>query len=269
MNALVALAAICFAMSALVHVLSVLGINVQRHFPIVWILHILIFVVWFPAVLVSRNLVAKGNRKDFWKLATLNAPSWMRILCIALIPYIFINFFYTELVLSEGGVPGQRNGKKVLENHGRMVKELTDREYEQQQDNEARAFSGHWMIFYMVGWTVLVSHVRGSKGFSPTSEGQRESAGAGSQNVTPDVCHCRNRHLPVVLLLLPALAGFPCFKSSGSTRTVMSIDVQGSDARRWKASNPWTAEPFGVRCVGTRGDPVCIRRGCGANRGIG
>lgn len=163
MNALIALAAICFMTSALVHVLSVRGVNLGRYFAAVWILHILIFVVWLPTVLVSRKLFTGGNRKNFWKRATQNAPLWMRILCMALIPYVLINFLYAGLVVSDGGVLGERNGTMVLESHGRVVKELTDREYEQQQANEVRGFSGHWMIFYMVGWTVLVSHVRGRR----------------------------------------------------------------------------------------------------------
>ncbi len=146
--------------SALAHFSTFFGINPQRVFPPVWVLHVLIFVVWLPVVLACRNACGKDNRTDFWKIATRNAPRWMKVLSVALFAYAFFNFFFTIRVLNEGGVPSELDGKKVLHNHGKVIRELTDAEYEAHQAYSVRTFSGHWMVFYAVGMTVLYSKMK-------------------------------------------------------------------------------------------------------------
>jgi len=146
--------------SAVVHLSTFLGINPQRVFPPVWVLHALIFVVWIPVVFSCRKIVKKENRKDFWKIATRNAPRWMKFLSVALFVYAFFNFFFTGFVLSEGGVPSELDGRKVIHNHGKVIRELSDEEYEMHQAYTVRGFSGHWMIFYAVGMMVLYSKMK-------------------------------------------------------------------------------------------------------------
>ena len=146
--------------SAVAHLSTFMGINPQRVVPKVWVLHVLIFVVWIPLVISSRNACTKENRKDFWKIATRNAPGWMKILSLTLFVYAFFNFFYTIQVLNEGGVPSELDGKKVIHSHGRVIRELTDEEYEKHQAYEVRTFSGHWMVFYAIGMTVLYSRLK-------------------------------------------------------------------------------------------------------------
>ncbi len=146
--------------SALAHFVTFLGINPQRVFPLVWSLHVLIFVVWIPVVFACRSICTKDNRRHFWKIAIRNAPNWMKVLSMTLFAYAFFNFLFTIFVLSEGGVPSELDGKKVIHNHGNVIRELTDEEYELHQAYLVRTFSGHWMVFYAVGMTVLCSRIK-------------------------------------------------------------------------------------------------------------
>jgi hypothetical protein len=156
-NALFAISVFGLIFSGLAHIATFFGINPQRVFPAVWGLHVLLFVVWFPVIFMSRKLCTKENRKDFIKIITRHAPFWMKALSVALFIYAFFNFFYTVFALNEGGVPSIRDGKKVLESHGRIIRQLTEQEYELHQAYGVRTFSGHWMIFYAVGMTALYS----------------------------------------------------------------------------------------------------------------
>jgi hypothetical protein len=146
--------------SGVVHFSTFLGINLQRIFPPVWGLHVLIFVVWIPVVLFGQKICKKDTRKDFWKIATRNAPKWMKVLCTALFVYAFFNFFFTIFILNEGGVPSELDGKKVIHSHGKVIRELTDEEYEKHQAYTVRSFSGHWLIFYAISMTVLYSKMK-------------------------------------------------------------------------------------------------------------
>ena len=148
--------------SAVAHVSTFIGINPQRVVPWIWVLHVMIFVVWIPVIVVTGHLVKKGNRKDFWKLAMQHAPTWMKGLCVVLLVYAFFNFFFTILVLNEEGTPSVINGKKVLHNHGTIIRELSDQEYETHEAYGVRTFSGHWMMFYAVGMTVLYPTIKDS-----------------------------------------------------------------------------------------------------------
>jgi hypothetical protein len=158
--------------SAVAHFSTFLGINPQRVFPPVWALHFLIFVVWVPVVFSCRKICTKNNQKDFWKIAMRNAPGWMKVLSVVLFAYAFFNFFFTIFILNEGGVPSELEGKKVIHSHGKVIRELTNEEYEAHQAYNVRTFSGHWMIFYAAGMTVLYSKMKGNSnnGAHPISE---------------------------------------------------------------------------------------------------
>src|SRR5215510_3502846 len=85
------LAAFGLGLSVYAHVMALL------HLPTpwgeaVWLLHGGIFVVWFPAVLIAQRLVRNSSQKDFWKVALLGCPRWMRVTGIALFAYAILNF---------------------------------------------------------------------------------------------------------------------------------------------------------------------------------
>jgi len=72
-----------------------------------------------------------------------------------LFAYAFFNFAFTSFVLQEGGIASVIKGKKVIHNHGNIIRELTDEEYETQQAYAVRSVSGHWMLFYAAGMIML------------------------------------------------------------------------------------------------------------------
>ena len=154
------LAVVCLVASVVVHVSTFFGVNPQRVFPAVWVLHALVFVVWFPVVLSCQRACKGHYAKDFWRIAMRYAPTWMKSLSVVLFAYGFVNFFITFLVLGEGGVPVESGVRKTLESHGTVIRELTDEEFELHEAYGLRGFSGHWMIFYSIGMTVLCSRLR-------------------------------------------------------------------------------------------------------------
>ena len=70
-------AAVGLVVSLWVHVGAVMGRKVAPA-AFFWILHIGIFIVWFPAVLVAQSVVGNVNRRDFWKVVLKGSPEWMR-----------------------------------------------------------------------------------------------------------------------------------------------------------------------------------------------
>jgi len=153
-----------FGLSVIAHGLTFVGINPQNAVPWIWVLHLGIFVVWIPTVLVSKKLTDQSKNKDAWKQAVKYSPAWMTKLCGVLFAYALFNFIFTMVALSGGGKPAVVNGEKVLRSHGKVIRKLTDEEYDRHQAHEVRLFSGHWMLFYGVASTVLLSELRRRSG---------------------------------------------------------------------------------------------------------
>lgn len=128
------LSAIGFVLSAAAHVLALTGI-VPLDGRIVMLLHIGIFVVWIPTVLVVNRATKGANRKDFWKIALSGCPSWMRYAVYGLFCYAALNF----LIFISSTM------------HGPRSKEITA--------ETIRGFSGHWMIFYAAAFATLYSAI--------------------------------------------------------------------------------------------------------------
>lgn len=133
------LAALGLALSLLSHIAALLGSQGPLG-DYAWILHIGIFVVWLPAVLVANRLTAGCERKDFWKAALRGCPPWMKYLAGAFFLYALINF-----VTFIANAPPKAGS-------GAMPPSVV------------RGFSGHWMAFYSAAMAVLYSaaHVKES-----------------------------------------------------------------------------------------------------------
>jgi hypothetical protein len=96
-------------------------------------LHIGIFIVWLPTVLVARNLTADFRSKDFWKAALRACPPWMKYLVYACSGYAILNFIVFMAAGPPKGGSGPMNAAEI------------------------RGFSGHWMAFYSAAMAVLYS----------------------------------------------------------------------------------------------------------------
>jgi hypothetical protein len=131
--AFVLLSAIGLLVSVWVHIRALMGRHVPSSF---WALHIGIFIVWIPAVLVAQRLVGNANRKDFWKVVLKSAPDWVRYMMYVFFGYEFVNF-----IIFIGQAP----------NGGRHTTASAP---------DWRAFSGVWMVFYSSAFAILYSAAR-------------------------------------------------------------------------------------------------------------
>ena len=145
-----------FGLSLITHLATYLGVNVARHVPFVWLLHVGIF-LGVVAMLIDAPSKAVGDWSDtgpnYWRGFFDPMPGWVRYLSYGLFAYVVINFVLF-LVLSREGSPDVLNGKYVLRIDGkaeeeRVVREITLAEYDLREARILRGFSGHWLIFYL------------------------------------------------------------------------------------------------------------------------
>ena len=129
---LVGLSSLGLVLSLIVHMCSLLG------FPSplgeqAWILHVGIFVVWFPAVIVMQALTKEFKQKDLWRAALRGCPSLMRRMTYGFGAYALINFAIF-LMLVSGHDRSAETPAAIF-----------------------RGFSGHWMAFYSAALAILYS----------------------------------------------------------------------------------------------------------------
>jgi len=140
-----------FFASLLVHLTTFFGIDLSRSVPWVWVLHMGIFVLFIPMLIVQ----GVKPKKDYWNKLLADMPRWAGYALKFFFVYVPINFLLF-IFLARGGVPEERDGKYVLNNHGTITRELSEVEYEWQKAYVLRGFSGHWMIFYLAAALVLL-----------------------------------------------------------------------------------------------------------------
>jgi hypothetical protein len=141
-------------LSIAVHVLAALGVDVEEHVPMLWMLHIGVFVVILPAVLELRHPTEGKDNASFHRFLR-GLPSWARAFAIALSAYVVLNFIPT-FVASFDGLPKASGNQYVLEHKGKFVRELTPAEFHSRRAQVARGFSGHWLAFYFFSFAILV-----------------------------------------------------------------------------------------------------------------
>ena len=123
-------------LSLAVHIASILGLPIPGG-KLVWSLHIGIFVVWLPAVLVGSRINRGKRRNELWKSVLAGFPNWMRYAGYALFGYALANFIWCYAVM-QSGTPSEANPPLA----------------------EIRLFSGHWLVFYAAGFAILLSAYR-------------------------------------------------------------------------------------------------------------
>lgn len=121
-----ALAAVGFVLSIVVHILSWADVALPES---LMALHVGIFIVWLPTILLATRLTREYKQKDFWKAALRGAPPWTTKVAIGLGVYVFLHFFASLFFSVPSEAPAAR----------------------------FRIASGHWMIFYGLSAAVLYS----------------------------------------------------------------------------------------------------------------
>lgn len=129
------LADIGLVLSLIAHCMALMGLQIPGG-QLVWSLHVGIFVVWAPAVLVSMQTTRYATRKDFWKVALAGCPAWMTRTFYILFGYAILNFILFAFVTGHGKhIAGDATPEDV------------------------RGFSGHWMVFYGAAFAILYSRI--------------------------------------------------------------------------------------------------------------
>jgi hypothetical protein len=132
------LAGFGLVLSLIVHICALIGIPSPLG-EIAWGLHIGVFIVWLPAVIVAMSLVKDFKQKDFWKAAFRACPKWMKNLTYFFFGYAILNFvLFIMLEVGSGNSKGSGSGTPA---------------------NILRGFSGHWMAFYSAAMAVLYSAI--------------------------------------------------------------------------------------------------------------
>ena len=130
------LAAIGLLLSIAAHIASILGVPLPGG-NVVWSLHVGIFVVWFPAVMVGYRINRGRPQSELWKNVLSGCPTWMRYAGYGLFGYAAGNFIWFYAVMQSGSPP---EGAAPA--------------------SEIRGFSGHWMVFYGAAFAILLSAYR-------------------------------------------------------------------------------------------------------------
>jgi hypothetical protein len=136
------LAAVGFVLSVAAHGMALAGVPIPGG-KLVWNLHIGIFIVWIPTVLVAYRATRYANRKDFWRVALAGCPPWMRRGFLVLFGYAILNF----VLFLASNPPRQSTDDAPL--------------------TVIRGFSGHWMIFYGAAFAVLYSRIHAPQLYQP------------------------------------------------------------------------------------------------------
>ena len=131
-------AACGLALSLLVHVLSFFGIQFGGN-TLFFGLHVGIFPLWIPVVLISRKMSGGARRMDMWKIMLSGCPPWMKYMTYGFFIYAFVNFAIFMLLVSTHP----------------PVKGVTEPPAE-----VLHGFSGHWMAFYSAGLAILTTAYR-------------------------------------------------------------------------------------------------------------
>jgi hypothetical protein len=79
-----------------------------------------------------------------------------------LFAYVIANFAYFMHV-SAGGSPVEKLGHFYLQDHGRIIRELTAAEYAAAQVAVLRGFSGHWLVFYFAPAAYFLLRGKGAR----------------------------------------------------------------------------------------------------------
>src|SRR5262249_54507659 len=113
-----------------------------------WILHMGIFLVWFPAVFVAKERVGNINRNDFWKVILKDSPDWMRYMVYGFLGYAMVNFTLFFFQVPTGKGEGANPPAIVW-----------------------RGFSGHWMAFFSAALAILYSAAKANTAARRCSNG--------------------------------------------------------------------------------------------------
>lgn len=159
-----------------VHLATFFDFEVKQYFLLVLFLHLAMFVIFLAAIDVSNYDVAKFGRSRLEGVSSLilEMPkvAFFSILCG--LGILFIYACHTSVDANEvndNGVTTEINGKFVLDSKGRVIRELSEREYVVHRAYEFRADTAGLMLFYTLSVLYLFAlfQMRSQKRVSTTT----------------------------------------------------------------------------------------------------
>jgi hypothetical protein len=140
-----------------VHFSTFFGADPQQLFSPFWLLHIGCFVVMIPAMVLQRHALPGEKPQKTYDQIVRYAPKWLRRITAVCGIYAIFNFVIFIFLMSGGSPVEQPTGTYSLRTHGKLIRPITEAEYHRYRGYIARGFSGHWMLFYSLSLTTLVS----------------------------------------------------------------------------------------------------------------
>jgi len=140
------LAFIFSCISLIIHLISYFNINIVDKIPFIYILPIILIV--FLLLMFFSLIKSKTESFSIYKVFFKSMPKWVPKIVIILGIYYLINFF---LSLSWKGLPTKtENNKYKIINNDRVVRELTEEEYNTLKAKELRIDSSCWLLFFIL-----------------------------------------------------------------------------------------------------------------------
>ncbi|MGE4070668.1 MAG: hypothetical protein AB7E72_05785 [Lysobacterales bacterium] len=147
MNTVIGMVALVgFVCALAVHLGTFLTAGLQPDLSSVWPLHAGLFAVFIPMVFSLRKRF--GKSPDQRQILSV-LPRWAIRSIAVVFAYVVVNFA-VFVYHTHNGSPGVRGDSFVIEEHGRVVQEISESQYLQLQAYVSRGFSGHWLLFYLV-----------------------------------------------------------------------------------------------------------------------
>jgi hypothetical protein len=132
-------AACGLVLSLAVHLLSLAGLQPPGGNALFVALHVGIFPMWLPVILIMMKLTTGmrpsfGWHRDYWKVLFSGCPAWMRYMTNGFFIYAIVNFVVFMMIGPTGKHIGGDPPTSVW-----------------------RGFSGHWMVFYSAGLAIFTT----------------------------------------------------------------------------------------------------------------
>lgn len=130
-----------------IYIASYAGRTMDGLFRWAIVLHIGVFLLMLSMYVADPS--AFRNRRFFWKEYRQEMPRWV-VPAIKLLGAFFFIHFVVFLLQGHAASPELKDGNYVLNNHGHIVKMLTQSEYLRLKAGELRLFATGWIFFYFV-----------------------------------------------------------------------------------------------------------------------
>jgi hypothetical protein len=141
------LAACGLAVSVFAYLGSYAGTTMDSIFRLAIALVIGIFVLLL--LMYALDYEAVTDRGFFYKGFSDGMPKWV-IPTITVFGLFFAIHFVLFLIESHAASPQIKDGQYVLDNHGQIMKVISQRDYLHLKGAELRLFAAGWMFFYFV-----------------------------------------------------------------------------------------------------------------------